>query len=229
MGLQGSMTRLCITWLVCIAVSVSTHSAFAGKQRKSHYWELGAGAYAPYIYSALEVIPALDLARWDWLVVEVHDERTVEAINKLLRINPRQRYLIRLWPINHLGHSGVFANTATFLCYLYKPGVREEVHRRLRTALRAIKTRMSRPQNVIGFTFLEELPGWWGAGGEISRQRDPNAIPEELKRHRKEIESDLGKPLRWDDEMRLWIGRKYVQTLAEAHRIIKSEFPDKLV
>lgn len=93
-------------------------------------------------------------------MVEVHDERDVEALNRLLKINPRQRYLIRLWPINHLGHPGVYANTATFLCYLYKPKVRQEVQRRLRKALQATKKGLSRQESVVGFAFLEELPGW---------------------------------------------------------------------
>ena len=45
----------------------------------------------------------------------------------------------------------------------------------------------------------------------------------------KEIEAELGKLLKWDESLRLWVGKKFVKTLEEIHRIIKEEFPDKLV
>ena len=45
----------------------------------------------------------------------------------------------------------------------------------------------------------------------------------------KEIEAELGKLLKWDESLRLWVGKKFVKTLEEIHRIIKEEFPNKLV
>ena len=220
------MNRLGKYWLI-LSTTV-TASAVLTPLARADYWQLGAG-----IYGEPTAGTELDCARWDWMLVcfgsVAADLNTIQRLNRYLEINPRQKYLVRLWPINHLGHPDLYRQTATFLCYLYQPGVQEALERELRRQIRLVLDNLARPENVLGFTFLEELPGWWGAGDQISRAPNPQELPVELKNHQTAIEKERGQPLVWNEETRRWVGQKYVESLARIHRLIKGEAPDKLV
>ncbi len=195
-----------------------------------HNWELGHGFWAAYLENSLQVIGELDVARWDWVLVEVHGKQNVPAMNRLLQINPRLKFLIRLWPINGLGVPGRMAGAGTFLEYTLKPEVQEEVDRRLRVAIRELRGNISNWDSVVGFEFVEEIPGWWGCAHEVVGCTEPGGkIPEHLAHYKAEVEQLRGKPLVWDAETKWWVGKQCAATLDKINRLIKQESGGKLV
>ena len=65
-----------------------------------HYWQWGMGFYYPGITGRWT---ELDAARADWLLLRFVDlppgQPTTEQINRLLRMNPRLKIMIRAWPM----------------------------------------------------------------------------------------------------------------------------------
>jgi len=193
-----------------------------------HYWELGHGAYAPYLSNAIDAIGELDLARWDWLVVEIGSEDTVKLMNRLLEINPKLKFSARVWPINGLGIPEVHSHTGSCLDYMLYPDKRAEMERRTREAIRQLRQGLTNWDSVVCFTFLEEIPGWWGCG-ELCRYDGTGPLPKVLEVHKAAIEQARGKPLVWDADMKRWLGQQFIESMAAIHRIIKEESGGKLV
>lgn len=218
-----SRMRMGITLALMLTGTASLRAA-------NHNWELGHGFSAAYLENSLQVISELDIARWDWVLVEVHGQQNVPAMNRLLEINPRLKFLIRLWPINGLGVPGRMAGAATFLEYTLKPETQAEIDRRLRVAIRELRENISNWDNVVGFEFVEEIPGWWGCAHEIVSCTEPGGkIPEHLAHYKAELEQLLGKPLVWDAGTKWWVGKQCAATLERIHRLIKQESGGKLV
>ncbi|PIY44146.1 MAG: hypothetical protein COZ05_09050 [Armatimonadetes bacterium CG_4_10_14_3_um_filter_59_10] len=189
----------------------------------NYFWKLGAGNYWHQGHQ-----PIIDDARWDWLEINYPSEEAVEYLNRVQAINPKQKYLMRIWPTNGLGNPKYDLGTACMFDYLYKEGVREQIHNAIKAQV-AVCLKLKNLHNLIGFTFLEELPGWWGLGSEVGWTEDRTKVPERFEAYRAAIEKERGKPLVMDQETRLWIGKKYTDTLAEIHKAIKDAAPGKMV
>lgn len=216
-------TLLCVILLLTMAGAAPLRAA-------SHNWELGHGFWAAYLDNTLAVVGELDVARWDWVLVEVHGRQNVPAMNRLLEINPRLKFLVRLWPTNGLGVPGMDAGTATFLEYTLKPETREEVDRRLRVAIRELREGITNWDSVVGFEFVEEIPGWWGCAHEVASCTEAGGkLPPHLAHYQAEVEKARGKPLVWDADTKWWMGTQCAASLERLHRLIKQESGGKLV
>ncbi len=204
---------------ICLAgvLWVAADPAAGEPGAASRYWELGWGLYGG---------EGLDAARFDWHMICFGNvganEKTVEALNEILRLNPQHKFLIRVWPIMGAGDCEQNRHQATLFHYWYKPGVREKVLAETRRQVRLVCQGVSRPENVYGSCFLEELPGHFSSAPFGGKWKPGDDLPWDMKRFRKEIEAELGEPLNWASrEHRLWWGRKYCQALEEIHRAMK--------
>jgi len=205
-------------WIACLTAILALSPALTA-QAETHYWRLGAGFYA-----GESVGNPSDEARWDWLLVNLGNMgarmETVHRLNRNLQLNPRQKYLVELFPEPH----------CRFLEYRYRPEVKQALEQETRRQVRLFLDNIAKPENIIGFTFMEEVPGGsWGHSSAIAWAEDPNQLPRFLEGFRKEIEAERGKPLVWNDETRLWVGTTFVNNMNSVHRVIKEEAPDKLV
>jgi len=195
---------------------------------EDRYWQLGVGAY----FGGLGGKTELDIARFDWLYLcfgNISANReTTELLNRLLKINPDLKIMIRLWPLGGLGDCEQNRYQATFLHYLYKPGVKQKLLERVCEQIHIVLDHISHPENVVGMTFLEELPGHF-SGYPFRTNATGDQVSWCMERFRKEIEAERGKPLCWDDETRLWWAKKWVQVMNEIHAAIKKESDGRLV
>jgi hypothetical protein len=192
---------------------------------KSRYWELGWGLYGG---------EGLDVARFDWHMIcfgnVPSDQRTVDALNEVLRINPRHKLLIRVWPIMGKGDCEENRFQATLFHYLYKPGVREKVLAETRRQVDLVCRGVARPENVYGCVFLEELPGHFTGLRNMTRWQPGDELPWDMKRFQKEIAAELGEPFDWTKEKhRLWWGKKYCSVIEEINRTMKEASGGKRV
>lgn len=215
------------TWAVA-TVLAALFSASAPAQVEDHYWELGVGNY----YGGTRGVTELDVARFDWIYLCFGNisatPETVAQINRLLEINPDLKVVIRVWPIMGLGDCPENRYQATFLHYLYKPGVREGVLANIAEQIGVVLDNISRPENVVGLTFLEELPGHF-SGNPFRTNETGGPLSWDLERFRAEIEAERGKPLVWDDDTRRWWGQKWVQVINEIHAAMRAAAPGRYV
>lgn len=215
-----------LTVIIGLVGSLSP-GAKAAESVKSHYWTLGVGSYGA---GAGELdqwtgFTYLDRARMDWVFLTFGNppgpsRETTEMLNRLLKINPRLKIMVRLWPIGGLG---LRQNRyqATFLDYLYKEGVRERLLKEISRQIRSVLDYIDKPENVLGFTFLEELP--FHFADNALDILDEDTLSWSLEHYREEIEAERGKPLKWDEDMRRWWGKRFVQVINEIHKHIKEE------
>lgn len=195
------------------------------------YWELGVGCY----FGGLGELTELDVARFDWVMVCFgnisSDRSTTDLLNRLLQINPDLKFMVRLWPGLYVDHPAGQKHKATFLDYLYVPGVKERYHKEVGRQIHVILDHIDNPENVIGFTLEEEQPYFLGGMAFTGKRNgDPiNQVSPALTRFEKEIEVERGAKLVWDDEMRLWWGQRWVQVLGEIHKTMKTESDGRLV
>ncbi|MCM8768397.1 MAG: hypothetical protein NC911_01760 [Candidatus Omnitrophica bacterium] len=200
-------------------------SVWLSGAEKRRYWELGWGLYGG---------DGLDAARFDWHMVCFGnipaDQRTVDKLNEILRINPNHKLLIRVWPIGNLGDCPENRYQATLFHYLYQPGVREKVLAEARRQVELVCKGINRPENVYGCCFLEELPGHFTSGGFSRNWKKGDPLPWDIQRFKKEIEAELGEPVDCSSEKhRLWWGKKYTQVINEINKTIKEASGGKYV
>lgn len=215
--------------LGCITPTMMTCSSPAADAAKWHHWELGVGSYgaAAGAEDTWSGCTDLDRARMDWVFVMLGSHNTTgKELNRLLRLNPRLKILVRLWPIGNLGQKEN-KYQATFLDYLYADGVKGKLLQETSRQIHSILDPIEKPANVVGFTFLEELPMHFT--GEELTSTDPDKLPWAIQHYQKQIEAERGKPLRWDADARRWWGQKFAQVLNEIHAHIKKESGGKLV
>jgi hypothetical protein len=193
---------------------------------KNHYWKLGWGLYGTSGWHGHNKV--LDVARFDWSVInfgnEPDDQSTVNFCNKVLALNPEHKFLIRVWPINGLGIS---ENNymATFLDYLYAPGVKKKILYIIRQQIELIKKGISRPQNIVGAYFLEELPGYFSScpfTTQWTNWKKGDPVPGDMKPYLNQIEKSMGQPFDWNKpSQRLWWGKKWVDVINQIDKTIK--------
>jgi hypothetical protein len=199
----------------------------------SRYWSWGWG-----LYGLRERREPLDNARFDWTYVlfgnvDAPDQVTIDRANEVLKLNPEHGFLIRVWPIMHLGDCPENRFQASLFHYLYHPGVRERVLAETRRQVEFVLQKLDRPENVLGATFLEELPAHFTSaplGSEWNRWKMGDPLPWDIRRFHKQIARDLGEPfdLR-NPRHRRWWGKKYVQVLGEIHRVMKQSLGERPV
>ena len=215
---------------VCVAgllVGLLGVRAYAGEGDR--HWQLGSGTYFGGLHGDMTEV---DVARFDWMFLCFGNiavtPATVDQLNRMLELNPRLKIVIRVWPIGNLGDCDQNHRQATFLHYLYAPGVKEKVLAETRHQIRLVLDRISKPDNVIGATFLEELPLHF-TGAPFHKNTTGDAVSWDLERFRQEIEAERGVPLRWDDDTRRWWGTKWCQVLDEIHAEMKRALDGRLV
>ena len=204
-------------------------AAPAGGGEADRYWEWGWGSYG----LGLGPVSALDVARFDWTIItfgnDPADQRSVDRCNEILRLNPNHKFVIRVWPISNLGDCPENGRRATFLHYLYAPGVKEELLAGTRRQINLILEGVSKPENVAGSFFLEELPGTFSPG-VASMLGGGGLQPWLVERFQTDIEADLGAPLDWsNEEHRTWWGQKWVQVMDEIHTALKDVTAGRIV
>ncbi len=196
--------------------------------RGDHFWQLGTGCYFGGLHGRFT---ELDVARFDWLYLCYGNipatEETTQTLNRLIALNPRLKVVLRIWPIMGLTPHKENRSQATFYDYFYLPGVKEKVLAETRRQIRVVLDHISKPENVVGLTFLEELPDHF-SDSAIGRLPDGKSTWA-MEVYRKEIEAELGKPFVWNDETRRWWCRKYVQAINEIHREMKEASGGRLV
>ena len=211
--------------LVLAACGPGVRGAHAGAQVKDHYWQLGVGCYL----GGMQRLTELDVARFDWVYLCFGNigatRETTELLNRLLAINPRLKIMVRLWPIMGKGDCKQNRYQATMWHYLYKPGVKQRVLQTVHDQVHIVLDHITKPENVVGLTFLEEMPGHFTAR-PMNKQSD---VGWAMERFRKEIEAERGKRLVWNDDTRRWWGTKYVHVINEIHAAMKKASKGRLV
>ncbi len=217
----------CETVKRCAAALVLAGVCIAGAEpaATSHYWTLGAGSYGAGAgpSDTWSGCTELDKARLGWVYLTFGNPpnpgpETTALLNRFLEINPDLKILVRVWPISNLGHPEN-RHQATFLDYLYKPGVKDKLLAETARQIRSVLDDISKPENVAGFTFLEELPFHFCDNGlDVSH---PDSLPWGVAKYRDAIAGELGADFRWDLQAKQWWGRKFVQVLNEIHAHIK--------
>ena len=217
-----AMTR-CLRSAVGVWLFVGVLWAGAA-EKGERFWEWGWGIYGG---------PVADVARYDWSMVnfgnDPADQRTLDRFNAILRINPKHKIAVRVWPIMGKGDCPENRHQATLFHYLYKEGVRERVLEETRRQLRLVIDGVTHPQNVVGSFFLEELPSHFT--GRPFLKIGPDVPPTwDMVRFAKEIEGELGAPFDAGNAAhRLWWGQKYCAVLGEIHRTMKEASDGRLV
>ena len=213
--MMSCFRRVC---LVVLLLAAGLQAELAGAA--DHYWELGAGNYN-LVYSDNPV----DEARWDWLVLSqsnagLSPEMIRSRLNRNLAMNPRQRYVIELAPLPNLGTPNYDVGRATFLEYHFHPEARKIALQRIRDTIKWTLETISKPENVYAFSLEEELPACFGIA-ELGWTADRDKVPPKVEEFRAEIEKERGKPMVWDDETRLWLGKLFTDSLEEIHQTMK--------
>ncbi|MDD5705142.1 MAG: hypothetical protein PHR35_04395 [Kiritimatiellae bacterium] len=201
--------------LARVLLALLSATAWAGSD--DYYWKLGVGTYGTPMSDATEDV-VLTHARFDWQMIAFGGGVDMPAINRCLAMNPRQRFLVRLWPVQH---------GDTFLDYLYTPGVKERIDQAIADQTRKVLTKISRPDNVVAFTFLEELPGRWHP---FFRDKSDEECLALMAPHREAIEKELGRPLVYDDAQKEWLWDRFAASLDSIHAAIRAAAgPKRLV
>ena len=114
------------------------------------YWGIGR-------YNLNDAGTIEDHARWDWAVIRFGGTQpTAESLapfNRFLEANPNQKYLVRLMPPQN-GRHPTESRLLNFLDDRYDKALREATRDELRKQIAAVLTYLSKPENVVGFTFL---------------------------------------------------------------------------
>lgn len=174
----------------------------------------------------------LDRARMDWSYVTFdatlfNPDVTRSLLNEILKINPRHKFVVRVWPVAQT-RTGERRHLTSFLDYRYNPERRQAVLDNTSRQIRAVLDHLSDPSAYLGTTFLEELPFHFSTG-ELD-QEAPEPLPWQIAHYREQISKELGKPVeRWDEELRRWWAKAFVEVINEINAHIRKESGDRMV
>lgn len=182
----------------------------------SSYWEWGWGFYN-------HDVPVEVQAAFDWSTVNfgtVHPgPATIDRLNQILAVNPDHKFLVRVWPNPDIGDR---PDLPTMFHYLYEPGMRERVLEETREQVSVVLDGLNKPENILGFTFLEELPFHWTSHHATLGWQRGQQMPPDIAQFEAQINTELGEPFDMGiDAHRLWWGSKYSETISEIHATIK--------
>jgi hypothetical protein len=211
----------CIGFFGVLAVSAGETA-----MEKDLYWTWGWGTYGQG--------SDLDVARYDWSLVNLGsipaDQRTVDYCNRVLALNPKHKFFVRVWPIIGLGDCKENRHQMTLFHYYYAPGVREKMLAETRRQVELIVQGVTKPENVAGFCFLEELPRHFTSCEKFLRWKAGDPLPWDIKRFEENIAEELKEKFDpANDRHRLWWGEKYAGLLADVHAVMKEASGGKKV
>jgi hypothetical protein len=198
------------------------HSDAGGTAR---YWSWGWG-----LYGMRSQAEPLDNARFDWSYIlfggpDPTNDDTVTRANEILRLNPQHGFVIRVWPTMHLGDCEENRQQASLFHYVYVKGVRERVLAETRRQIALILEHIDKPENVLGATFLEELPENFSSapfGAPWAQWKRGDPLPWDIQRFHTEITRELGAPFDLQNTRhRAWWAKKYVGVINEIQREMK--------
>ena len=187
-----------------------------------NYWDLGVGGYGSNIMGDITL---LDRARMDWLYIcfgnEPASKANTERLNSYLKINPKQKYVVRLWPIFKYQKPGMKQSyNVSFLDYLYAPGIKEKLRKNIKQQVDSVMLHISNKDAVYGFTFLEENPTHFSDRGDRLPLGAP--APRDMVYYKAQYEKETGKKLgTWNEDTRRWWSAKYLQVTNEINSYIK--------
>ena len=202
-GFNHACVRLAL--LICLVAAAAPRSA---RTAPDYYWRLGTGTYGTPGAGAPDDV-LLTHARFDWQMIAFGNNVDLPAINRCLALNPRQRFLVRLWPLQQ-GDS--------YLDYLYRPEVRGRIDSAIHAQVRQMQEELARPRQVLAYTFLEELPSHWDPCYALESDAEILAV---LAPHREAIERDLGRPLTLDAATKAWLGTRFINSMDQIHATIR--------
>ena len=166
----------------------------------------------------------LDIARMDWAIVAFGNEKTdlstVARLNRLLEINPKLKFVLRLWPRS--SSLKVF-----FLDYLYDATAKKAFNDEVRRQIRLVLDNIVRPENVQGVTLFEELPYQFAPDIRCLAETAPDApLDPYLATFADWYRAETGLEMKcWNRDVRLWWGKKFAEALCDVYRHIKAEEP----
>lgn len=231
-----SPRMLVVYALIVVGVATGSHSAVAqpfspespsATVGPGRYWELGTGIY---FAGCRGRFTELDAARADWLLLRFpglpSTRETTELLNRLIRLNPRLKIMVRVWPLSGLSPYRESRYQATFYEYFYADGVKEKLLEEIRRQIRVVLDHIEKPENFVAMTFLEELPQHFT---DMAIFNEDGKTTWAMEAYREKIEAEIGKKFHWNDEGRRWWGRKYTQAFGEIHAAMKDAGEGRLV
>jgi hypothetical protein len=229
----GKALKLVVVTVAMVSCMVLT-AGDGNKDENSRYWSWGWGTYGLGTNLANNPDNALDNARFDWTFIcfgnDPADQSAVDRCNEILKLNPKHKFVIRVWSIGGLGDCKENRNQATFLHYLYAPGVREKLLAETRRQIELIVKGVSIPESVVGCTFLEELPGHFSSAPFGGRWKAGEDLPWDIKRFQKEIAAELGETFdMMNPKHRQWWGQQYVKVISEINKTMKEASGGRIV
>jgi len=193
---------------------------FESNSNQSRYWEWGWGHYHSDTTVATQ-------AAFDWSTINFgnvsDNQSTIDRLNQMLAINPNHKFVIRVWPILGLGDS-IDENRyqGTLFHYLFKPGVREAIHQKARDQVNLVLNGISKPENVVGSTFLEESPNHFTTGRDILGWSRGQPMPWDVARFESQLNAAVGGTFDMANQAhRLWWGDQYANAVNEINSVIK--------
>ena len=212
---------MCVTSII-ILVGCTAHQKNTDTMADYNYWDLGVGGYGSNIVGD---ITHLDRARMDWLYIcfgnEPANKANTERLNMYLKMNPKQKYVIRLWPIFMYKKPGMTKSyQVSFMDYLYAPGIKEKLLKNIKSQVNSVMLHISDKNAVYGFTFLEENPTHFSDRGDRLALGAP--APRDMVYYKAQYEKETGKKLdKWNEDTRRWWSAKYLQVTNEINSYIK--------
>lgn len=197
-----------VTLGLVLPVMLTVAAAETLAESEDYYWRLGAGVYGTPV-DTNDADQMQSFARFDWQFICFGNHVRMPVINECLRLNPRQKYLVRLWPLR-----------GNMLDYFYTPGCREETMAMTCEQIRLVLDNIDRPDHVVGYTFVEELPDRWHP---FYRHKTDEQVAAILEPYRAAIEKELGRPMHVDESLRDWFWEKFVTSINEIHAAIRAE------
>ncbi|NMA40923.1 MAG: hypothetical protein GX937_12195, partial [Lentisphaerae bacterium] len=190
-------------------------------QQTDHYWQWGWGTYGNGLIE--------DIARFDWSLVNFgsvpDNQQTVDRCNAILRVNPNHRFVIRIWPISNQGRLPNNRYMATLWDYFYNPEIKDKLREKIRQQFELLHNGLTRPEAIVGMTYLEELPQHFTSCPFKSKITSA-FMPWDMAPFEKEINAELGHPFDISkEEDALWWGKKYCQYFNEMHQYMRSIAP----
>ena len=220
----------------CMLAIVLGFGAQAAEGPSWKHWDLGVGKYsAAWDWCGGDV---LDLARYDWALVQLGNEpptlATVGRINQAMALNPKLKIMIRLWPkpgfVRQTLNPKKERSYIGFLDYLYYPEAKAAFLKDALAQLHVFTDNLLYPQNVYGCTIFEELPHQFGYNVNILSKTKPDPKWTDLEHFKlfygQQYKAETGKELtEWNRDLRIWWGRKFAKALRDIAHEIKKDSP----
>lgn len=176
----------------------------------------------------------LDVARFNWGMVcfgnvSANREYTENILNKILEINPAYKFVVRLWPTSDakIQRNGKQEN-AKFMDYLYDDKIRNHIKETMKNQIDSVMDYVSRPENVTGFCFEEEMPTHFS--DKLYQLRNGDKIPSATLQYAGQYEKETGRKMTVvDDDLRRWWGLKFVEAMNDINAHIKKYSKGKKV